>query len=208
MANLFIGFPVPRAKIADMITGAAPPLNHVSNHLPDGSDPIVLPGDISDDEVLQWNGTKFVGTAAPADGAFPSPISIHATHFNPVDDSVDYYCNLAGLRRRSDVAQGLFYSPIDLPHGVTVTKLTLFAYLNHADTKCWVTMYRISNAGVFNSMAAVFGEWVTGDSSGYDDSISYAVIDNVNYSYGMYTTIVPYSVVESAILRRIMIDFT
>jgi len=38
MANLFIGFPVPRAKIADMIEGAAPPLEHHTNHESGGAD--------------------------------------------------------------------------------------------------------------------------------------------------------------------------
>lgn len=69
MANLFIGFPVPRARIAEMITGAAPPLEHIVNHLPPGSDPLVLPGDISTDQIIKWNGTKFIGVALPAAGA-------------------------------------------------------------------------------------------------------------------------------------------
>lgn len=208
MANLFIGFPVPRAKIADMIIGSAPPLEHVANHLPDGSDPIVLPGDISTSQIVQWNGSKFIGSAAPGNGGYPSPISIHACHFNPVDDQLEYFANLAGLRKRVDDASGLYYAPVDLPHGVTVTKFTLFAYLDHVDTKCWCTLYRVSNAGAFNSMAAVHGEWVTGDSSGFDDSINYATIDNANYSYCMYATIDPYMDVVTAILRRVMIDFT
>jgi len=38
MGNLFIGFPVPRAKIADMISGAAPPLIHHEDHEKDGDD--------------------------------------------------------------------------------------------------------------------------------------------------------------------------
>lgn len=40
MANLFIGFPVPRAKIADMIAGEAPPLEHKTQHEYDGDDAI------------------------------------------------------------------------------------------------------------------------------------------------------------------------
>ncbi len=40
MANLFIGFPVPRAKIADMIEGAAPPLDHATQHEYGGDDAI------------------------------------------------------------------------------------------------------------------------------------------------------------------------
>jgi len=40
MGNLFIGFPVPRAKIADMISSAAPPLLHAADHEKDGNDEI------------------------------------------------------------------------------------------------------------------------------------------------------------------------
>lgn len=44
MANLFIGFPVPRAKIADMIEGAAPPLDHKTQHEKTGSDEMNVTG--------------------------------------------------------------------------------------------------------------------------------------------------------------------
>lgn len=44
MANLFIGFPVPRAKIADMIAGSAPPSLHKTQHQNGGSDEIDCTG--------------------------------------------------------------------------------------------------------------------------------------------------------------------
>ena len=44
MANLFIGFPVPRAKIADMIEGAAPPLEHKTQHQSGGTDEMNVTG--------------------------------------------------------------------------------------------------------------------------------------------------------------------
>lgn len=44
MANLFIGFPVPRAKIADMISGEAPPLEHKTQHQDGGDDEMDLTG--------------------------------------------------------------------------------------------------------------------------------------------------------------------
>lgn len=68
MGNLFMGFPVPRAKIAEMIEGAAPPLNHIENHRPPGTDPLVLPGDISSGQLVKWNGSKFIGVDAPSGG--------------------------------------------------------------------------------------------------------------------------------------------
>ncbi|MDP2362535.1 MAG: hypothetical protein Q8M94_02065 [Ignavibacteria bacterium] len=44
MANLFLGFPVPRAKIADMIAGSAPPSLHKVQHQKAGTDEIDCTG--------------------------------------------------------------------------------------------------------------------------------------------------------------------
>ena len=44
MGNSFIGFPVPRARIADMIAGSAPPSEHKSQHQDGGSDEMDLTG--------------------------------------------------------------------------------------------------------------------------------------------------------------------
>jgi len=44
MANLFLGFPVPRAKIADMITGTAPPSLHKTQHQDGGTDELDCTG--------------------------------------------------------------------------------------------------------------------------------------------------------------------
>lgn len=44
MGNSFIGFPVPRAKIADMIAGAAPPLIHHTDHETGGDDEVDCTG--------------------------------------------------------------------------------------------------------------------------------------------------------------------
>lgn len=44
MPNLFLGFPVPRAKIADMIAGSAPPSLHKTQHQAGGADQIDCTG--------------------------------------------------------------------------------------------------------------------------------------------------------------------
>jgi len=72
MANLFLGFPVSRAKIADIVEGSAPPKEHGVWHEPDGSDPIVLPEDIESGQIVKWDGSKFIGVDLPSGGAaFP-----------------------------------------------------------------------------------------------------------------------------------------
>jgi len=68
MPNSFLGFPVPRAKIAELIEGSAPPKEHAPWHEPDGTDPIVLPADIITDQAVGWDGTKFKGYALAAPG--------------------------------------------------------------------------------------------------------------------------------------------
>lgn len=44
MGNSFIGFPVPRARIADMIAGLAPPSDHKTQHQDGGDDELDLTG--------------------------------------------------------------------------------------------------------------------------------------------------------------------
>ncbi|MBA7603605.1 hypothetical protein ES703_10719 [subsurface metagenome] len=207
MANLFIGFPVPRAKIATMIEEAAPPLEHVANHEPDGSDPIVLPGDISTDQILTWNGTKFVGSDAPAAAAYPSPISIHPLQFKPIDDQTDFYAEQTGLKRRADLSYGLYYAPVNLPHGVTITKLTLYAYRDDSGASINIRLYRCTHSGANVSMANVTADWTDGDGSGYDDSIDYSIISNVTYSYALYCYIDPNDDVDDVKLTGVKIDF-
>ena len=208
MANLFIGFPVPRAKIADMIEGSAPPLEHITNHLPPGSDPLVLPGDISDDQILQWNGTKFVGTAAAGNGAYPSPITIHPSAFTPQDDTVDYHCYEGGLRRRADLAAGYFHAPVDLPHGVTVSKLILYGFRNDAAAALELILRCVTNTGSVNPMATILADWTDDNGSKEETSIGYATVDNANNSYYLYCQINPNDNVWDVILRRAVIEFS
>ena len=68
MGNSFIGFPVPRAKIADMITGTAPPAIHATQHETGGSD------------VLD-------GTKIPGAGGVTLPFSdyFYNTRFDSID---------------------------------------------------------------------------------------------------------------------------
>lgn len=208
MGNFFLGFPVPRAKIAEMIEGAAPPLEHIVNHLPPGSDPLVLPGNISSGQIIKWNGNKFVGTDEPA-GAVPlSPISIHASSFQPEDDQIDYIADRLGLRRRSDLGEEAFYSPVMFPHGVTVSKVTMVAYRNDAAAALTVHLLRVDSTGSHAFMATLAADWTDGAGSIYDDSISYATIDNANYSYCLDAYVNPNDNIMDVVLFRIQIDFS
>lgn len=86
MGNLFIGFPVPRAKIAEMIEGFAPPLDHKDNHLPDGSDALFPDNGSASGKILRWTGSEFEWIAAPTGGiTFPWNDYIWHTHLESLD---------------------------------------------------------------------------------------------------------------------------
>lgn len=208
MANLFIGFPVPRAKIADMIEGAAPPLNHIVNHRPPGSDPLVLPDDIEDDQIVKWNGTKFIGTAEPAGGNILSPISLPAAAFRAEDDNLDFFCDATGLRRGTSTDAAYFYHALRLPHGVTLTRLTLFGYRDDANSLISLHIFRVSNAGATVGMIGLDSNWTDGEGSITGTSFMYATINNNDYAYVMRAYIVPNDAVGDVILRRAKLEFS
>lgn len=88
MGNQFLGFPVPRAKIAEMIAGAAPPLAHAAWHRPVGSDPLAAPGDISDGQAVVWDAAlaKFKGASAGGiSSAYETPGVFISTWFDSKD---------------------------------------------------------------------------------------------------------------------------
>lgn len=88
MGNLFLGFPVARAKIADMISTSAPPLAHKTQHQDGGSDEI--------------DATGLVG--AGGGGIFP--LNLHI--FSSLCESVDgYVTSVTGTGAINDAGDGL-----------------------------------------------------------------------------------------------------
>lgn len=115
--------------------------------------------------------------------AMLSPIAIPAGHFMPTYDTDDWTRDATGLRNRSTLNLQHFYTPIYFPDGVTVSKLTLYGYRNDADAIMYLYLYRLDHTSTSTAMANVIADWTSGNSSGYDDSISNATIDNDTYSY-------------------------
>jgi hypothetical protein len=89
MGNQFLGFPVPRAKIAEMIAGAAPPLAHAAWHKPSGTDPLVASGDISTGQAVGWDGSKYKGYDAGGAGGIASSYDSPGIFLNTFFESLD-----------------------------------------------------------------------------------------------------------------------
>lgn len=208
MGNLFIGFPVPRAKIATMIEEAAPPLIHGLEHQPDGNDPIVTSEDMSPGPILAWNGEKFFGMAVPSAGPTLSPISVPPSAFNPKTDEVDYNHDQMELCSRVGLDLVHFFAPIYFPHGVTVTKLTMNSYREDDAAEIMLRLWQQGNVGEDEIMAEVTSLRTTGDGSDDDTSIDHALIDNASYSYCLDLRLNPNDSIGDVILWNAKIYFS
>lgn len=175
MGNLFMGFPVPRARIAEMIEGAAPPLEHAANHIPGGSDEIILTGDISAGQILQWNGAKFVGIATPSGGMatrYADPHLFLATNFESLDG---FFTSTTAT-----AAVALSEAKLELTTGTTITAL---AHLHKEHT----VQFPLGSWDVDRAFRAMVylkgqinevGENVIGSGKGYSNRhIGFVVLD-------------------------------
>lgn len=208
MANLFIGFPVPRAKIAEMIEGAAPPLEHKENHLPDGSDALFPANGAASGKILRWTGSAFEWISEPAGAPSISPISVPPAAFQPTDDQTDYKVDHRRLLRRTSLTIGYFYAPVFFPHGATVTGVTLFAYRDDYDAAVEIQLHRGAHQEGGNVLCGVGANWGDGFGSRFSDNIVYPQVDNSLYSYCLYCKISPNDSVNDVRFIHAQIDFT
>ena len=114
-------------------------------------------------------------------------VSIPAAAFQPETSTAQY--NNFGYYLHNAYDNDQFYSaPVQLPHGVTVTKLTFYFFDNSSAVGDWgsVTLGRSNNNVSIPSNMAYAVTNNSGNSSTYDDSIDFASIDNSQYSYILY----------------------
>ena len=143
----------------------------------------------------------------PAVG-FPRPLSIGPTAFQPAYDTQDWDLTEKWLKNRTSLSIQYFHAPVILPHGARVRKLTLNAYREDALATVSLYLYRFNKIDSRADMAQVIADWTTGHSSGYDDTISYDVIDNENYAYSLYIVIDPNDAVEDVYFECATIDWS
>lgn len=178
MPNLFLGFPVSRAKIADMISGAAPPLAHVANHRPPGSDPLVLPADITAGQVVGWDGTKFVGVAGGAGiaSAYESP----GVYYNPSFDSGDGIPN--NMSAGSTVDYGTGYLALDVP-GVANEYARIYKeFTNYPSTLSWSKAAKFSAHVLMAALTTDKGDFfITIGGRDTERHVGFCIIDGILY---------------------------
>jgi hypothetical protein len=108
-------------------------------------------------------------------------LSIPAAAFRPRNEGYDF-TNTGRELRNDDGASDYFRAPVLLPHGVTVTRLTFF-YSDSSGEEGLAELRRNNMDDTHSQLAYV--TTVNGQPSGVDDSISFATVDNSQYSYFM-----------------------
>ena len=99
-----------------------------------------------------------------------------------------------------------FYAPVQLPHGVTVTKVTSYWYdVDSEDIYC--VLVRTNTTGSLNNMAFVSSSGSAGDGSTVDTTIPYSSTDNSLYQYTLYMNIDANSPTSNLRFRFATIEF-
>jgi len=148
-----------------------------------------------------------VGAAQTTLGVNINKISIPPAAFVPSADTYDWTLTIGYLKNRTVTTIQHFYAPVILPHGVTVTKLTLFGYRDDALSEFMAVLERTDRETNSNSLATVIADWTDGLNSKYDNSISNATIDNANYNYTLTLAINPNDDVGDVYFTGALIEF-
>ena len=137
-----------------------------------------------------------------------SPISFPPVSFTPRYDTDDFFCQETFIQNRATITVQVFYAPVYFPHGVTVTKVTLYGFRWSIDPELTIHLKRVNRAAGSVLMSTISAAWTDGAGSAYDNSISYATIDNVSYSYVLQLVLNPVRDVSIVSFYSAMIDFT
>ncbi|MBA7518426.1 hypothetical protein ES705_10496 [subsurface metagenome] len=140
--------------------------------------------------------------------AVHSPMSFPPPAFVPGDSAYDWVINEYYVENKTSLEEQGFRAPVILPHGVTVTKLTLHGFRNDADANMYLELMRINKAEGVSMMCLIIADWISGCSSKYSENIDYATIDNLNYAYLLYLRLDPNDSTADVRLNGATIEFS
>ncbi|MFN2185308.1 MAG: hypothetical protein ACK2UU_15060 [Anaerolineae bacterium] len=117
-----------------------------------------------------------------------SLISVPAAAFRAYEDGYDFENHARHLFHKHDAVGGLnngwYMAPVNLPDGVTVTKMTFYWYRNGTYTGTARLQRTKLGEGTYEDMAvAVAPQGAATNGSSSDTTIAGAVIDNSQYAY-------------------------
>ena len=170
------------------------------------------------DRAAEWGAAEHtaIGDAAPHHAKYTdaearaaiSPISIGPPLFQPRYDTYDWSLRSFSLQNRTVLTMQSFEAHLFFPNGITLTKVTLYGFRDDSSAYLSLYLFRVDRVGAQTEMAAVNALWTDGNNSAYDDSISFATINNNNYAYVLELEIYPNDSVDDIKFYGAKIDFT
>ena len=136
-----------------------------------------------------------------------SYLSIPAAAFVPQYNYDAETYNGGSIVRTLSGSYDIFNAPVQLPHGATVTKMTVYWYDNYAGDNGTIALRRSSFSLFPLTMAEVTTSGSGGNGSGVDSTIDYAQIDNSQYTYYL-TAQLPTDGTDYVGLYGVVIEYT
>lgn len=144
-------------------------------------------------------------TLDPVPGG-PGFIMVSPADLTPVSSAIQRSFLLTYLYNPSASVYGSYITGVNLPHGATINKLTIYCQDNAVDNLS-VTLYRDNGAGQMEQVASVGSNGLpAGFVNVSTANILHPVIDNQNYSYTLIAAI-PANYQQNLILSNIRIDY-
>jgi len=165
-----------------------------------------------DSMVCVFDGTNWyciISSGSTTDISFLSPLSIPPAAFVSALDTFDWDCSWTGLKNRAALTLQYFYAPVLLPHGVTVTKVTLYGYRDDALAVLKLSLGRNNRSSAVAQLLVtnLTADWISGYSSIGEDTILYDTIDNETYHYSLIAEMDPNDSVEDVKFLGATVDF-
>ena len=114
---------------------------------------------------------------------------------------------IANYLRNVGPAAADFYGSVQLPQGVTITNATSYWYdVDSQDIACYLCRTPI-NSSSFSIMASLHSHDDGGWGSTVDTTVSYADIDNSQYTYFVFVEIINNSPTDNLLLSFVTIGF-
>ena len=139
---------------------------------------------------------------------YPKPLIVGCHEFTPKEDTQDFYFGDYYVMNRSALTMQSFYAAVVLPQRAIVTKLTLYGSRTDAAATMSLELRRCAWTGPSQEMAKIIADWTTGNSSGYDNTIEYPLIDNDNYLYRLMAILDPNDAPEDISFQAARIDWS
>lgn len=168
-------------------------------------------GQISGDDIFLTQDETGTGGVIEGDGIVPGGpgfIMVSAHDFNSLSNTIEMSFSMgANLRNPSPTEDGNYSTGLTLPHGATITKVTLYYRDNDATENMIVSLSRTFGGGQSgNSAILSTSDSVPSFRFLSQTTILYPVIDNQSYSY--YLTLhLPADTFSTLLFTSVRIDY-